>query len=346
LIGGTAAIALAGPAFAQTRSGPSFAFDAMGEVRFEYDDALIRAMQASGITAVTVTLCDPKVYEDEAYRTALEAVRAHDAHFAARPDLFLKATSVADLDRARDSGRIAIFYLFQNTTQFGRDLDRVDRFHDLGVRSAQITYNDQNWAGSGCKEIGANGLTLFGRELIGRMNARRMLIDLSHANMKTMADAIAASRVPVIVSHTGCMAVHANDRNTTDENLRALADRGGVVGICQIRPFLTDRREGALDAYFAHIAHAVKVAGVDHLGIGSDRDHRVIEMTPEYIAELKREQGPNFNDADWPLFIDQLNGPRRMEVIRNGLRTRGMAAADVDKIMGGNVRRIYEEVIG
>ncbi|WP_165356274.1 dipeptidase [Sphingosinicella sp. BN140058] len=318
----------------------------MGEVRLDYDAALIRDMHASGLDAITVTLCDPKSYEGRAYDEAVQAVLDHDAHISAHPDLFLKATRTSDLDEAKRSGRIAIFYLFQNSTQFGRDLDNVDLFYKLGVRSAQITYNEQNWAGSGCKELGANGLTLFGRELVDRMNARRMLIDLSHANMQTMADTVAASKTPVIVSHTACMAVHRNVRNTTDANLRLLAERGGVVGLCQMRPFLTAKRTDALPDYFRHIDHAVKVAGADHVAIGSDRDHRVVEMTDAYVAELKREEGANFHEEDWPLFINELNGPRRMEVVWDGVRKLGYPETVVEKIMGANVRRIYQEVIG
>ena len=341
----SAAMAFAPGAAARAKTRP-LTFDAMGEVRFEYDAALVGQMHASGLDAITVTLCDPKAYEGQAYEEAVQAVLDHDAHIAAHPALFLKATRTSDIDVARANGQIAIFYLFQNSTQFGRDLDNVDLFHKLGVRSAQITYNDQNWAGAGCKELGANGLTLFGRDLVARMNERRMLIDLSHGNMQTMADTIAASTVPVIVSHTACMAVHENVRNTTDANLRLLAQKGGVAGICQMRPFLTTKRDDALPEYFRHIDHAVKVMGADHVAIGSDRDHRVVEMTDAYIAELKREEGANFNDADWPLFINELNGPRRMEVVWDGVRKLGYPTSVVEKIMGTNLRRIYQEVIG
>jgi len=341
----SAAMAFA-PAAARTTKTRPLTFDAMGEVRFEYDAALIGEMRASGLDAIAVTLCDPKVYEGQAYEEAIQAVLDHDAHITAHPELFRKATSVADIDLARKNGQIALFYLFQNSTQFGRDLDNIDLFHKLGVRSAQITYNDQNWAGAGCKELGANGLTHFGRDMVARMNERRMLIDLSHANMQTMGDTIAASKSPVIVSHTACMAVHSNIRNTTDANLRLLADRGGVAGICQMRPFLTTKRADALPEYFRHIDHAVKVMGTDHVAIGSDRDHRVVEMTDAYVAELKREEGANFNEADWPLFINELNGPRRMEVVWDGVRKLGYPEGVVEKIMGANLHRIYQEVIG
>jgi membrane dipeptidase len=178
------------------------------------------------------------------------------------------------------------------------------------------------------------------------MNAQRMLLDLSHANMQTMADAIAASKAPAIVSHTACMDLHANRRNTTDVNLRALAARGGVVGICQMRPFLTGRKKDCLPAYFDHLMHAIKVAGIEHVCIGSDRDHRVIRLTPEYLAELKREEGAQVVNDDLPYFIDELNGPRRMEVVWDGLVARGLSERDVERVMGGNLLRLYRDVIG
>jgi membrane dipeptidase len=149
----------------------------------------------------------------------------------------------------------------------------------------------------------------------------------------------------VIVSHTACMSVFANERNTTDANLRLLAEHGGVVGICQIRPFIADFREGSFERYLDHILHAIDVAGIDHVGIGSDRDHRVIEMSDEYIAELKAEEGPNFHEEDWPLYMDELNGPRRMEVIWTALERRGLLEGSLEKVMGGNVHRVYEAVV-
>lgn len=319
-------------------------WDAMGELREEYDDALVRDMLASGMDAITITLSDPKPEGAEALQLAIDSLLQYDRFLASRPALFTRATTVADVDRARRERKLAVFYLYQNTVQFGKDLDRVDLFHRLGLRSCQLTYNTKNDVGVGCWEEG--GITPFGRELIARMNERRMLIDLSHANMQTMAEATAASKAPVIVSHTGCMAVYANRRNTTDDNLKAIADRGGVIGICQMRPFLTAKKQDALPAYFDHLVHAIRVAGAEHVAIGSDRDHRVITLTPEYLAELKREEGSQVVDNELPYFIAELNGPRRMEVVWDGLVKRGLASADVERVMGRNLRRLYGDVIG
>ena len=321
-------------------------FDAMGEIREVYDAALLGEMIDSGLCAITKTMCDPKTYEGEAFDVALEGIRSFDAWIEANPSQVLKATETADVDRARREGKIAVFYLFQNSTPIGRDLRLVDTFRGLGLRSVQLTYNYQNWVGAGCKERTGAGLSEFGLELVAKLNDANMLVDCSHANMATMADAIRASRVPIIVSHTGCAALHDNIRNTTDENLRLLAEHGGVVGIDQIRPHITTLMDGALQHYLDHIEHAVNVCGIEHVGIGSDRDHRFIDLTPEYLAELRAEQGPNFNADEMPWFMPELNGPRRMETIRDGLAARGHGQDAIDRIMGTNVRRIYAETIG
>jgi len=321
-------------------------FDAMGEIREVYGPDLLQEMIDSGINAITKTMCDPKTFELEAMEVALEGMSTFDAWIAANPTQVMKATSVADLDRAQRENKIAVFYLVQNSTPFGRDLDRVDTFYALGLRSVQVTYNYQNWAGAGCKERNNSGLTEFGLQLVAKLNDTNMLVDCSHANMQTMADTIRASKVPVIVSHTGCATLHTNDRNTTDENLRLLADHGGVVGIDQIRTHISPLRDGAVEHYYDHIQHAINVCGIDHVGIGSDRDHRFIDLTPEYIAELKSEQGANLNEADLPWFMPALNGPRRMETIWDGLKGRGLSDDELEKIMGANVRRIYVDTIG
>ncbi len=321
--------------------------DAMGELRPIYEPPLVGEMLASGTDAITVTLCDPKPETGVPLDLAVDGLHEYDRYLASHPELFVRATSVRHVDAARRSGRMAVFYLYQNSTQFGDDLDRVDMFYHLGVRSSQITYNYRNLAGVGCRAHDDDGgLTEFGRSLVERMNDAGMLIDLSHANAPTMADTIVHSRVPVIISHTGCDAVHPHERNTTDATLRALADHGGVVGVCQLRPFLTELKADNLHTYFDHIDHAVDVAGAEHVCIGSDRDHRVIEMTPEYEAELRQEEGAQVQSSELPYFIDELNGPRRMEVVWDGLVARGHSEDIVERIMGRNLYRLYDEVIG
>jgi len=320
--------------------------DAMGEIREVYTDSLCQEMIDSGINSVTVTLCDPKSYEAEAYQWGMDGILEYDRLIKKESEFWMKATSVGDIQTARDQGKIALFYLFQNSTQFGKDLDNVDVFYGLGVRSSQITYNYQNWAGAGCFEENGSGLTVFGHELVEKMNDVGMLIDLSHATMKTMADTVAASNDPVITSHSCCKALFEHRRNTTDEILRAIADKGGLFGVTQMRPFMTRQIDDAVHFYYQHIEHAINVAGIDHVCIGSDRDHRRLVLTEEYLAELQREEGAQFDRSQWPLYFEELNGPRRMETIWDGLAKRGMSEGNLEKLFGLNLQRLYTEVIG
>lgn len=351
----TLGVAASAASFGLTRSATAanrtptqraFVFDAMGEIRDSYSDPLIEEIIESGLNAIGVTVCDPKVFEQVAFDTTVAGMHFYDQLVTQKSQYYAKATSVAQMDEAVASGKIALFYLTQNSTHYGRDLDKVDHFHSLGQRICQLTYNYQNWAGSGCKEENGSGLTVFGHGLVEKLNSAKTLIDLSHANMRTMADTIQTSAYPVHISHTCCKALNDNVRNTTDKNMRALADKGGVVGICQMRPFMTDQKKDVLHVYFEHIEHAINVAGVEHVCIGSDRDHRRLTMTPEYIAELKREEGANFDDAHWPLYFEELNGPRRMEVIWDGMKKRGHSDGALEKVFGTNLYRLYSEVIG
>jgi membrane dipeptidase len=321
-------------------------FDALGEIRTVYTPALLDEILASGTRAISITLTDPKVGVEEALDLLLQDISLYNRYLKSHPTHFILARRVADVDRAARERKLAVFYNIQDSNPIARDLDRVALLKSLGLTSIQLTYNTLNYSGAGCFIEPDPGITPFGRELIARLAEERMLLDLSHAGMRTMAEAIAESRRPVIISHTACKALRPHRRNTTDENMRAVAARGGVVGVTQIRTFLTDAKRDNLEVYFQHIVHAVKVAGIEHVGIGSDRDHRVIPDTEEELKILLQEEGSQVSPSDWPLYLEKLNGPRRMEVVRDGLRRHGFAASDIDRIMGGNVYRLYREVIG
>jgi membrane dipeptidase len=329
---------------AQPASSP--VFDALGEIRRVYTPALLDEILASGTRAISITLTDPKVGVDEALDLLLQDISLYNRYLKSHPDHFILARGVADVDRAARERKLAVFYNVQDSNPIARDLDRVAVLKALGLTSVQLTYNTQNYSGAGCFVEKDPGVTPFGRELIARLARENVLLDLSHAGMKTMADAVAEARRPMIISHTACKALRAHRRNTTDENMRAVAAKGGVVGVTQIRTFLTDAKRDNLEVYFEHIRHAVKVAGVEHVGIGSDRDHRVIPDTEEELRILLKEEGSQISPSDWPLYLEKLNGPRRMEVVRDGLARHKFSASDIDRIMGGNVYRLYKDVVG
>lgn len=327
-------------------TNPGLVFDAMGEIRTIYTMDLVDKILASGTRAIAITLTDPKLYGHESFDKLLEDLADYDRYFYEHPTHYIKATRIVDVDLAVKEKKLAVFYLIQSSEPIEKDLKRLDLLYNLGLRSVQLTYNYRNFVGDGCYERTDAGISNFGVELIERLNAKGMLIDLSHAGMKTMAEAINTSKKPVIISHSTCRTLYTHPRNTTDENLRLLASRGGVIGMCQMRTFMTKEKTNNLEVYFDHIDHAVKVAGIDHVAIGSDRDHRVIPDTEEEIKILLEEEGAQFKPADWPLYLEKLNGPSRMNVIRENLVKRKYTQAQIDKIMGENLFRLYKEVVG
>ncbi|MCC3859901.1 membrane dipeptidase [Pseudemcibacter aquimaris] len=324
-------------------------FDAMGEIRDTYTDELIEEMLAAGMRAIAVTCGNPRQQNqsvEQNYQSALEEMLWFDRHIEEKSKYYLKATTTADIDRARKEGKLAIFYLTQNSEHFMHDLDNVDAFYGIGQRICQLTYNYQNMVGSGCMERHGSGITRFGGLLIEKLNDIEMMIDLSHSNVQTALDAIEISEKPIQISHTTCYDVNPNPRAMPDEVLRKLADKGGVAGITQMRTFMTLERYGMVHLYFDHIMHAINVMGIDHVGIGSDRDHRRLVVTPEYLEEMQREQGPLFDVRRVPLYFEELNSPRRMEVIWDKLLERGLSEDDAEKVTGLNFYNHYKKLVG
>ncbi|MGH7477239.1 MAG: dipeptidase [Longimicrobiales bacterium] len=311
---------------------------------------MVRNAASSGITAVNVTVsaggADPFV-------GAVNGIAEWQRRIAAHADVLMKVETVADLHEAKARGRLGLVFGFQDATSLGSDVARVDTFQGLGVRVIQLTYNGRNLLGDGCLEPGNAGLSRFGHAVVERLNEQRVMVDLSHCGQRTTADAIAASREPVAITHTGCDAVHAHPRHKRDEELRAMAERGGVVGIF-LMPFLTTPRAPTADDVVVHIEHALDVCGEDHVGIGSDLSITPVEGTDEYwdmhrtFIRARKAAGTAAPGEDENLLFttEELNSPRRMELLAERLSARGHPDARIEKIIGGNWARLMSEVWG
>jgi membrane dipeptidase len=204
-----------------------------------------------------------------AYEGTVRALAFLDREIAAHPDAFVAVRTAADIRQAKESKRLGLIAGFQDATMLEGDLSRVDKFHELGVRIIQLTYNVRNLLADGCLEPGNAGLSNFGRDVVARMNELGILVDLSHCGRRTTLDAIAASKKPAAATHTGCAALVDVPRNKTDEQLKQLADRGGVAGI-YLMPFLRASGQPAAEDFVRHVEHAVRVCGEEHVGVGSD----------------------------------------------------------------------------
>src|SRR5919202_4007866 len=173
---------------------------------------------------------------------------------------------------------------------FGGYLTRLALFRRLCVSVMQLTYNRRSLFGDGCLEPANAGLSNLGRDAIKQMNQLGVAVDLSHSGVKTTMEAIALSSKPAIFSHAGCKAVHDHPRNKDDAEMRALAERGGVMGIYFL-PFIGGEpgQPPTLDIYMRHIEHALRVCGEDHVGVGSDIDIAPVNDTPEWRKRMAEQ---------------------------------------------------------
>ena len=305
--------------------------------------------RASGLTAINVTVSGVGSYATNTEET-IRDIAYWNAQIAAHPEALCLIRTAADLDRAKRDGRLGLVYGFQDATPIGEDLDRVALFDELGVRVFQLTYNRRNLIGDGCLEPGNAGLSTFGQQLIERLNERHLLVDLSHAGERTTREAIARSKVPIAITHTGCAALAALPRNKTDAELRALAEKGGVAGI-YLMPFLREKGQPTADDLIAHIEHAVRTCGEDHVGIGSDGTISPIDFNAEFkrkhaedVAD-RRARGISApgEDANVYTFVPDLNSADRLDTVAHLLSARGHSDSRIAKIIGGNFARLFAQ---
>ena len=300
---------------------------------------VLKEARASGLTAVNVTLgyvaggADP-------FQASVRDIAATDALVRRHPGDVAKVLSAADIRRARDEGRIGLIYGFQNGAMLGDDLERVDIFTDLGVRVFQLTYNPANQLGDGAMAPGNRGLSPFGRDVVARLNQRRAMVDLSHSGERTCLEATRLSTAPVSINHTGCRAIADLPRNKTDAELRLVAERGGFVGI-YFMPFLDLSGHARAEHVVAHLEHAVKTCGEDHVGIGTDGTVSQIDDMVAYRDTLAREiaarraagiSAAGERPDTYPFVLD-LRGPDQFHKLARMLQARGWSGARIDKIL-------------
>jgi membrane dipeptidase len=310
----------------------------------------IADVRASGVTAVNVTVNLPGNGPDRFEKT-IENIAGVEHELVAHPDVFIKVLGGKDLLQAKSSRRMGLIFGCQDTTMLEGDLKRLKVFYDLGVRICQPTYNRRNLMGDGCIETADGGLSQLGHEFVAELNRLHMLLDLSHAGPRTIAEGIAASTAPMAISHTGCRALVDVPRNTYDEELKALADRGGVAGI-YFMPFLRTSGQPHAEDVIRHLEYAVNVCGEDHVGLGTDGPIGGTVINDAFIAAAHKEHEDRVKagiaapgeSADVFTLIPEYNEPRRFKVLADDLSHRGWSSGRIEKILGGNFARVFTDV--
>jgi membrane dipeptidase len=351
--------ALAGNDFPASRYAGAMVIDALGGPGVDdpsaADDAPLSAKaladaKASGVTAVNVTVNQVGNGPDRFEKT-IDNIASVEFEIAAHPDRFLKVLRASDLTLAKSSGRMGLIFGFQDTSMLDGDLKRLEVFHNLGLRICQPTYNVRNLMGDGCLEPADAGLSNLGRQFIGEVNRLHILLDLSHAGRRTISEGIEAAKAPMAITHTGCRALADLPRNTDDSSLKALADKGGVVGI-YFMPFLRTSGQPHAEDVALHLEHAVNVCGEDHVGLGTDGTISGVEINDAYRTHFRKSieerqkagiSAPG-ESADVFTLIPEYNEPLRFLKLADDLVRRGWKPSRVDKILGANFARLFSEV--
>jgi membrane dipeptidase len=287
---------------------------------------------------------------DTGFTEAVVNIGQMEAEIESHPDVLCRIRKVTDIAAAKSSGLTGLIYGFQDGVAFETDLSRLDELHRLGIRIVQPTYNRRNLLGDGCLEPANAGLSKAGVEAIERMNSLGILVDLSHCGRQTAADAIKASKKPVAFTHTGSAALNDHPRNRTDAELRAVAEKGGVSGI-YFMPFLNEGKQPTAADVIRHLEHMIDVSGEDHVSLGTDGGISAEVITDAFkkkfagFVKERRDAGiaaPGENEEGY-LFANELNTPRRFEILADMLSARGHGDARIEKILGKNLVRVFSE---
>jgi membrane dipeptidase len=289
----------------------------------------------------------------DGWKTYQEDVAVKQNVVNANPDRLVLVRTAADIVKAKRERKFGVLLGTQDSAMVGPELDRLAQIKKDGVMTVQLTYNNRNLAGDGALEPANAGLSKLGRATIERIETEKLLLDLSHGGARTMAEAAAFAKRPLVISHTGARALTDHPRNTEDSTIRAVADKGGVVGV-YFMPFLTLDSHPRGSDLVAHIEHVANVAGEDHVGIGTDNGVMPLVLdaaTKQRLDDWQRERikqgiaAPGEAVGVYPYLADY-NSLDRYRRLAGVLQGRGWSETRLEKLFGGNFLRVYREAWG
>ena len=318
--------------------------------RYTATSQLVEAIRQRRLDLVNITVAEPGNAPDR-FRSAVDGIAMWNRIISDNRAILAKVETISDIHRAREAGKLGVICAFQDTAPLEGDAERVATFSALGIKVMQLTYNRRNLCGDGCLERDNGGLSEFGREVIAKINEAKVVLDLSHAGQKTIAEGIAASKAPLAITHSGCRSLADLPRNAFDAEMRALANKGGVFGV-YFMPFLTTKGQPQREDLIRHLEHAVNVCGEDHVGIGTDNpllgfeinDQARKEQREFYESRAKRGIAAPGEAADVFNMVEGYNDVSRYEHLTSDLSRRGWSATRIEKVLGGNFLRLFGEV--
>jgi len=268
-----------------------------------------------------------------------------------------KAATPDDIVAARKQNKHCLYFsgngvpIPQDWISVEEELRFIRVFFQLGVRMMHLTYNRRNVIGDGCGEPSDGGLSDFGRAVIAEMNRIGLIVDVAHCGWQTSLEAAEVSNRPIVASHTTCAALHEHIRSKPDNVIRAIVDKGGLIGICCIPSFLGGK--GDIARMMQHIKYVVKTFGADHVAIGTDIAYASRNSARENQKIPSRRKTRKAWESLWPEG-SLTSGPRESRLsmawtnwplFTVGLVQLGLSDSDIQKILGGNVIRVAREVL-
>jgi len=255
-------------------------------------------------------------------------------------DIVSLVRSAKEIREAAATNKMAVLLGFQNSSPFEQDYTLVEVFHRLGVRVAQLTYNIQNHLGGACYEPHDSGLTRFGTRIIEEMNRVGMLVDLSHVGDRTSLDAVASSSAPVAITHANPRWFMDTPRNKSDELIKAVTDRGGVIGVC-FYPNVIGGKDATLRSFCEMVVKLVDQVGSEQVAIGSDSARN---WPSTYVEHLRDGRWKPREPAQWPQWPEWFSSPKDFPRVFEGLSDAGLSDESIKNIAGENWLRLFEKV--
>ena len=281
----------------------------------------------------------------ENYSQTLDNIAVWYSKFNSRTDISL-IRKVDDIFKASDNGQVGIIIGFQNASPIENNLDYLYTFNELNVKIIQFTYHERNLLGNGCYERVDEGITNFGIDAIKIMNEVGILIDLSHVGIVTTMETIDYSEKPIAITHANPKSYHNVPRNKTDEALKLMASKGGIVGVTAIAPFLKKGNASTVEDYVDAISYTVDLVGLDHVGVGTDFTQDQPEEFWRYIGSQQGTKFPStFTDVTTPSnYPINFETPDKFPVLIDTMGRKGFSSKEIAKILGLNWIRVFQEV--
>ena len=308
-----------------------------------WSEKVFRQMREGGVDAVHVTIA----YHENFRETVLN-IEKWNRWFEQFPDLIFHGEWASDVEKARATGRTAIFFGFQNPSPIEDDIGLVEVLHKLGARFMQLSYNNQSLLATGCYEAEDPGLTRMGKQVIKEMNRVGLVVDMSHSADRSTIEAAEISERPITVTHANLHAWQPALRNKRDDVVRAVVENGGMMGFSLYPHHLKDKGDCTLQSFCQMVAQAAEKFGAEHFGIGSDlcqdQPDSVVEWmrVGRWSKEIDYGEGSAANPG-FPPMPDWFRDNRDFGNIEKGLRDVGFSDAEVAGLMGDNWHRFFAE---